>query len=158
MARAHTAANNLRVLPALPACGCLVAKRRVWGCEAGFEEQVVRSLVAESVRVLAPCPEVWILNRLSRELRLEHLGAATNHPKRGCCGEKLKGRDVDVFQKQESYDRSKHYASASSLYSVTLPLTGAPTLVQAVVGVCRAHMQVLKMAAFSQHCLLDAAS
>ena len=81
-----------------------------------------------------------------------------NHPNRGGCAEKLKGGDVDVFQKQESYDRSKHYASASSLYSVTLPLTGAPTLVQAVVGVCRAHMQVLKMAAFSQHCLLVAAS
>ena len=79
-----------------------------------------------------------------------------NHPKRGSRGEKLKGRDVDVFQKQEAYDRSKQYASASSLYSVTLPLT--LPLVQAVVGVCRAHMQVLKMAAFSQHCLLDAAS
>ena len=81
-----------------------------------------------------------------------------NHPKRGSSYDKLKGRDVDVFQKQESYDRSKHYAPASLLYSVTLPLTGAPTLVQAVVGVCRAHMQVLKMAVFSQHCLLDAAS
>ena len=68
MARAHTAANNLRVLPALAACGCLVAKRRVWCGEAGFEEQVVWSLVTESIRVLAPGPEVWILNRLSREL------------------------------------------------------------------------------------------
>ena len=38
-----------------------------------------------------------------------------NHPKRGSCGEKLKGGDVDVFQKQESYDRSKQYASAINL-------------------------------------------
>ena len=47
-----------QVLDALALSGSVVTKRRIRGGEAGFEEQVVRSLVAESIRVLAPGPEV----------------------------------------------------------------------------------------------------
>ena len=64
-----------QVLDALALSGSVVTKRRIRGGEAGFKEQVVCCLVAESVGVLAPSPEVWVLNRLSRELRLECLGS-----------------------------------------------------------------------------------
>ena len=71
----HASSQDGRVLPALPAGRRLVAEWGVRGSQAGFKEQVVRSLVAESVGVLAPRPHVGIFDRLSRELRLECLGS-----------------------------------------------------------------------------------
>ena len=65
----HTAPNNLRIFPALPARCRFVAEGRVGGGEAGLEEQVVGRLVAGSiVRVLTPSPKVRILDWLGWQL------------------------------------------------------------------------------------------
>ena len=66
----HAAPNNLRILPALPARGCLVAERGVWGGEAGLEEEIIGRLVAKPIGVLAPSPKFRILDRLRWQLGL----------------------------------------------------------------------------------------
>ena len=68
MSSAHASSQDGGVLPTLPAARCLVAKWGVGGGEAGFVQQVVGSLVAESIRMLAPSPEVGVFNWLGGQL------------------------------------------------------------------------------------------
>ena len=56
MASAHASSEDGGVLPTLPAARCLVAKRGVGGGEAGLVQQVIGSLVAEPIGMLAPSP------------------------------------------------------------------------------------------------------
>ena len=87
---AHAAPNNLRILPALPARGCLVAERGVRGGEAALEEEIVGRLVAKPIGVLAPSPKVRILDRLRWQLRPKDLWSAENNRNCCSCAEKLK--------------------------------------------------------------------
>ena len=108
---AHAASNNLRILPALPARGCLVAERGVRGGEAALEEEIVGCLVAKPIGVLTPSPKVRILDRLRWQLRPKDLGPAENNRNCCSCAEKLK-REICWWvsrvlnRNQES--RSKH--------------------------------------------------
>ena len=76
---AHAAPDNLGILPALPARGRLVAEWGVRGGKAALEEEIVGRLVAKSIGVLAPSPKVRILDWLSWQLGLEHLGSTKNN-------------------------------------------------------------------------------
>ena len=66
MSRAHASPANQGVLRALASCGSLVAEWGVGGGLARLIQQVVGSLVAKPIGVLAPSPEVWIFNGLGR--------------------------------------------------------------------------------------------
>ena len=68
------------VLDALQFSCSVVAKWRIWCGEAGFEQQIVWSLVAHSVGVFTPRPEVRILDWLNRQLGLESLGSCQDWP------------------------------------------------------------------------------
>ena len=75
MSCAHASPADQRVLRALPSCSSLVAE---WGVRSGLArliQQVVGSLVAKSIGVLAPRPEVGIFDGLGRELGFENLWA-----------------------------------------------------------------------------------
>ena len=64
MSRAHAGPADEGVLRALASCGSLVAE---WGVGSGLArliQQVIGSLVAKPVGVLAPRPEVGILDGL----------------------------------------------------------------------------------------------
>ena len=66
MSCAHAGPADKRVLRALPSCGSLVAE---WGVRSGLAcliQQVVGGLVAKSIGVLAPRPEVGIFDGLGR--------------------------------------------------------------------------------------------
>ena len=56
MSSTHASSQDGGVLPTLPAARCLVAKRGVGGFEAGLVQQVIGSLVAEPIGMLAPRP------------------------------------------------------------------------------------------------------
>ena len=64
MSRTHAGPADEGVLRALASCGSLVAE---WGVGSGLArliQQVIGSLVAKPVEVLAPRPEVGILDGL----------------------------------------------------------------------------------------------
>ena len=66
MSCAHAGPADQGVLRTLPSCGSLVAE---WGVRSGLArliQQVVGGLVAKSIGVLAPRPEVGIFDGLGR--------------------------------------------------------------------------------------------
>ena len=68
MSGAHAGPADQGILRALASCGSLVAEWGVGSCLARLIQQVVGSLVAEPIGVLAPRPEVGIFDGLGRKL------------------------------------------------------------------------------------------
>ena len=75
-----------QVLHTLQFCCSVVTKRRVWCAEAGFEQEIIGCLVAESVGVLTPGPKVRVLDWLRRQLGLEFLGSCHDWASQGSKG------------------------------------------------------------------------